>query len=124
MRQAGMLAAAGLYALEHHVERLAEDHANARLLAEGLTTAAHNHSALAGRLIVHPVQTNILFSDVAIEIADSLLAHLAACGIRVTSSYARMQERAVLRLRWVTHLDVGRRDVARAIAAVSQWEEA
>src|SRR5690606_22954514 len=91
MRQAGMLAAAGLYALEHHVDRLAEDHANARLLAEGLTAAARSNPALNGRLNVHPVQTNILFVDVAADIADSLLAHLVACGVRVTSGYARAE---------------------------------
>src|SRR5690606_29983559 len=121
MRQAGLLAAAGLHALEHHVERLAEDHATARLLAEGLVAAARGNPALAGRLTVHPVQTNILFTDVAEDIADSLLAHLAACGIRVTSGYVRTSERALQRLRWVTHLDVGRRDVERAVTALAQW---
>ena len=56
MRQAGMLAAAALHALDHHVERLADDHANARRLAEGL-------AGLAG-VTVEPPQTNIVFVDV------------------------------------------------------------
>ncbi|HVL75887.1 MAG TPA: low-specificity L-threonine aldolase [Noviherbaspirillum sp.] len=124
MRQAGMLAAAGLYALEHHVARLADDHANARLLAEGLGAAARGNPALAGRMHVHPVQTNILFTDIDAALADPLLAHLAAHGIRVTSGYVGAGERSVRRVRWVTHLDVGRKDVERAVAVLQDWSEA
>ena len=57
MRQSGVLAAAALYALDHHVERLADDHANARRLAEGL-------QGLPG-VSVAPPQTNIVFVDLA-----------------------------------------------------------
>jgi threonine aldolase len=124
MRQAGMLAAAGLHALQHHVARLAEDHAHARLLAAGLATAAQDNPALCGKVTVHPVQTNILFMDVEAELADGLLAHLAASGIALTSGYVQSQRLKLRRLRWVTHLDLGRPDVERAVAAVAQWRPA
>jgi len=68
LRQVGVIAAAGLYALEHNVARLAEDHANAKRLAEGLA----QHPGLA---IVEP-ETNILFVDVAPAIMWNLLAIL------------------------------------------------
>jgi threonine aldolase len=59
MRQAGIIAAGGIYALRHHVDRLAEDHANAKLLADGL-------ASIPGIRLVHePVETNIVFFDVA-----------------------------------------------------------
>ena len=59
MRQAGIIAAGGIYALEHHVDRLAEDHANAQFLAEGL-------AQIPGvKLVYDTVPTNILFFDVS-----------------------------------------------------------
>jgi len=74
MRQSGLLAAACLHALDHHLERLAEDHAHARLLAEGL---ANPHLA-----VNHPVDTNIVILDVAGSGGDTaLLEHLAAGGV-------------------------------------------
>lgn len=104
MRQAGMLAAAAHYALDHHVERLAQDHALARRLAD----------ALAGMegLQVEAPQTNIVFVDLvgaARERSAALLAHLEAQGIRATGLY---------RLRFVTHLNVDAAGVDRAAAAV------
>jgi len=63
MRQAGVLAAAGIYALEHHVEQLAQDHANAEFLAAGLRAMG---------LRVEPPQTNMLY----VEIAAPLVANL------------------------------------------------
>ena len=57
MRQSGILAAAGLYALEHHVPRLAEDHANAHLLAEGLAD-------VPGFAVEMPMETNMVFVNV------------------------------------------------------------
>lgn len=104
MRQSGILAAAGLYALEHHVARLAEDHANARRLAEGL-------AAVPG-LSVEPVETNIVFVHVTGNGASAreLAKRLHAGGVDVSSSSAT-------RLRLVTHMDVSGADVERAIGA-------
>ena len=74
MRQAGLLAAACLYALDHHLERLAEDHAAARALASGLA-----NPALA---VNHPVETNIVIIDVTGPGGDdALLAHLEREGV-------------------------------------------
>ena len=72
MRQVGILAAAGLYALEHNVDRLAEDHVNAERLAKGLIGLG---------LKVDPVQTNMVFTAVAKESAAALKQHLDNNGI-------------------------------------------
>ena len=101
MRQTGVLAAAALHALEHHVDRLADDHANARRLAEGL-------QSLAG-VTVLPPQTNIVFVDLVPEKADGVVSRLKAAGVRCTGLY---------RLRFVTHLDVSRDDIDRAVAVL------
>ncbi|MCC6223194.1 MAG: aminotransferase class I/II-fold pyridoxal phosphate-dependent enzyme [Thermoleophilia bacterium] len=108
MRQAGIVAAAGLYALDYHVERLAEDHANARGLAEGLAAAG---------LPVDPaeVETNFVLLDAA------------ALGLTVQEAAARLRVEGVLLspairrgcLRAVTHLDVTAADVERAIAGAA-----
>jgi threonine aldolase len=109
LRQVGVIAAAGLYALEHNVARLAEDHANAKRLAEGLA----QHPGLA---IVEP-ETNILFVDVAPAIMVEFAGHLAANGIGVTSSYGGRRQR------WVTHLDVDSGAVDEALAIVRAFFE-
>jgi threonine aldolase len=98
MRQAGVLAAAALHALEHHVQRLAEDHVNAQALAEGL-------QGLPGVSVQAP-QTNIVFVDLAPEKASGAVERLRAQGLLCTGLY---------RLRLVTHLDVNRDQIARAI---------
>jgi threonine aldolase len=98
MRQSGVLAAAALYALDHHVARLADDHAHARALAEGL-------QGLAG-VSVTPPQTNILFVDLAPEKAPGAVDRLRARGLLATGLY---------KLRLVTHLDVTGDDIERAI---------
>jgi len=98
MRQAGVLAAAALHALEHHIDRLAEDHAHARLLAEGL-------QGLAG-VSVQPPQSNILFVDLAPERATGVVERLKDQGLLCTGLY---------RLRLVTHLDVNTEDIERAV---------
>lgn len=103
MRQAGLLAGAGLHALAHHVERLAEDHANARWLAEGL-------AGLPG-LEVEPPQSNMVFLKVAPERADAFMAALKAEDILVTGLYT---------LRLVTHLDVSRVQIERVIQVCRQ----
>ena len=106
MRQAGVLAAAALYALDHHIDRLADDHTLAQRLAHGL---AH----LPGVTVEHP-QTNIVFADVPAEHGEGLVAHLKACGVLATGSlYGRSS-----RLRFVTHLDVDASGIDRTVAAV------
>ena len=102
MRQAGQLAAAGLYALDHQVERLADDHANAQLLAEGLRAAGYD---------VEPVQTNMVYVQVD-ERAEALKAYAAEQGIRLS---------AAPRLRMVTHMDVGRSQVEQVIAVFAEF---
>jgi len=101
MRQAGVLAAAALHALDHHIDRLADDHANARRLAEGL-------DGLPGVSVVPP-QTNIVFVDLTPEKADGVVPRLTAAGVRCAGLY---------RLRFVTHLDVSRDDIDRAVAVL------
>lgn len=108
LRQVGILAAAGLYALDHNVERLAEDHTNARLLAEGL-------NSIDGLAAAQP-DSNILFVDVAPEIAGDLSRHLAEAGIGYTELYGKQ--------RWVTHLDVGREAVETVLDLLARWQAA
>jgi threonine aldolase len=99
MRQAGCIAAAGIYALSHHIDRLADDHANASLLADGLAEIAI--------LRVQPAQTNMVFVDVP-DTADALPDFLEERGIRI-------QGRGGIRL--VTHLDLSRDDIHRVVTA-------
>jgi threonine aldolase len=103
MRQAGIVAAGALWGLDYNVERLAEDHANARLLAEGLV-------AIDG-VSIDPalVETNIVIFDVAEPAA--LVADLAAAGVEMSVFGPHV--------RAVTHLDVDREGVERAVAAVA-----
>jgi len=103
MRQAGIVAAAGLYALDHHVERLAEDHANARVLADGLAEIPGVEIDAAR------VETNIVIF--AVPDAAGLTTDLSQAGVEAT----RLDSR---RVRMVTHLDVDRAGVERALAAV------
>ena len=99
MRQAGVLAAAGLHALEHNVARLADDHANAERLAAGL-------AQIVG-LRVEPPQTNMVFVHVPPDRAGALVGHLRAMGVLALPG---------TRMRLVTHLDVSAADIDRAIA--------
>jgi threonine aldolase len=108
MRQAGIVAAAGLYALDHNVERLAEDHSRARRLAEGWD-AAGVPVDVAG------VETNFVQVDVAglgLAAADAI-ERLAAVGVGLSRT-------AGGRLRAVTHLDVSDEDVERALELVPE----
>ncbi len=107
MRQAGILAAAGLYALEHNVDRLAQDHTNARVLAEGL-------AKLPGLTVIQP-ETNIVFVSVEASVGPAFAAHLAQHGIGVISLYGSTRQR------WVTHLDVDAQAVEYALSVASQF---
>ncbi|MDX6750015.1 GntG family PLP-dependent aldolase [Geminicoccaceae bacterium 1502E] len=106
MRQAGIIAAACLHALEHHVDRLAEDHANAKALAEGL-------AALPG-LYLDPatVETNLVYVELEGD-AAAFVAALRERGVRMGAMGPR-------RVRAVTHLDVDREGIERAVAAARQ----
>ena len=111
MRQTGILAAAGLHALEHHVERLADDHDRASKLAEGI-------QGLGGLSVVKP-ETNIVFID------------LVDPGITVEAFLEGIGQQGVLmipfgptRVRAVTHLEVDDDGITRAIQAVTQTIEA
>ncbi|NBB36581.1 low-specificity L-threonine aldolase [Pseudomonas kielensis] len=102
MRQAGYLAAAGLYALDHHVQRLAEDHANAEYLAQGLRAAGFT---------VEPVHTNMVYLQIG-DKADAIKAFAAERGIKLS---------AAARLRMVTHMDVSRAQIDRVIATFVEF---
>ena len=107
LRQAGFMAAAASYALDHHVLRLAEDHQLMQHLAQGLNDIPGLH--------VEAPQTNILFVDLVGDAkakGAALQTHLKRAGIDMTGLY---------RLRFVTHLDVDRAGIDRAIVAVRQF---
>lgn len=108
MRQSGILAAAGIYALDHNIERLAEDHANACLLAEGL-------AKIPGvRVSPNPPPTNIVFFDTS------------ETGIPPAAFVPKLLEKGVRmgaiagRIRAVTHLDISRAEVERAVMIVEK----
>jgi len=97
MRQVGIIAAGGLYAVRNHIPRLAEDHANARYLAEALSEFK------LFTVDMKRVQTNIVLIDIGgAETADSVLAGMKTVGVLAANF-------GVKRIRMVTHLDVSRR---------------
>lgn len=107
MRQAGIIAAGGVYALRHHVDRLVEDHANARALARGL-------AGISG-LALNPdeVETNIVIFDLTTGmVAKEFLSRIEARGVRMVGVGPK-------RIRAVTHLDIAADDIPRAIEAVA-----
>ena len=109
MRQAGIVAAAGLYALDHHVDRLADDHARARRLAEGLDAAGVP-------VELEQVETNFVQIDVeplGLERGDAL-DRLGAVGVGLSATIHPTILRAV------THLDVTDEDVERASELIPQ----
>jgi threonine aldolase len=107
MRQAGIVAAAGVYALDHHVDRLADDHRRARRLAEGLDAAGVP-------VDLEQVETNFV------------QVHLGPLGLAPQEALARLREHGVglsmtaypTRLRAVTHLDVSDDDIERAVELI------
>jgi threonine aldolase len=108
MRQVGFLAAAGIYALDHHINRMEEDHRKARKMAQGL--------ARIKNLLIQPeeVETNILFFDVspAERTAQEVAAALRERGVRVHPT-------AKTRIRCVTHLDISFADIDRALEIIA-----
>ncbi len=104
LRQVGVLAAAGLHALDHNVERLAVDHANARLLASEIA------GARPGSVDPDDVPTNILFVDTGGVDANAVVARLAADGVLANAMGPSV-------VRFVTHLDVDADDCRRAARA-------
>lgn len=105
MRQAGVLAAAALYALDHHIDRLVRDHENARRLAEGL--------ASIGPFRPVPPQTNIVVVDVLRGDVDDWLRKFEQAGVLAVGFGPG-------RFRMVTHLDVDRADIEEALARISR----
>jgi threonine aldolase len=107
MRQAGIIAAGALHALRHHVERLADDHAAARVLAQGLADGR--------RLMCDPgqVETNIVFAHVADgDNAQGLVSELEAAGVLCGAMNART-------IRFVTHLDAPEEAVREAVGRIA-----
>jgi len=102
MRQAGILAAAGIHALENHVHRLAEDHDNTRRLGEGL--------ARVPGLKIDPVQTNMVFVEASKDQVATLSARLRDEGVLIGGYTGG-------KMRLVTHLDVSARDIQLVIQA-------
>jgi threonine aldolase len=109
LRQAGVVAATAIYALENHVERLADDHANAKAFAEAISQIDGIHCNPA------EIETNLVFFEVDAELgaASQLSVLLKAKGIRINPTGPQ-------RLRACTHLDVTRADVLRAARAIAE----
>jgi threonine aldolase len=107
MRQAGILAAGAIHALDHHVERLAEDHANARLLAEAVDST-DGLSLESG-----PVETNLVWIEVhpSLGTAAEVVARLKSRGILISALGPQVA-------RACTHLDVSQEDCLRAADAI------
>ena len=106
MRQSGVMAAAGLYALEHGLAQIAEDNANAKRLAAGL-------SEIPGvQIDVSRVQSNLVFFTVRGMTSDEARTRLETLGVRLSGSYTS--------LRAVTHLDVSAADIDTALEAMRQ----
>jgi len=106
MRQAGVLAAAGLWALDHNVERLPVDHENARRLADGLTSL--------GGTVAFPVETNLVFASMG-RPATEVVPRLAAEGVLSNPEGSRPDL-----VRFVTHLDVSRTDIDEALRRIGR----
>lgn len=105
LRQSGILAAAGLYALDHNIDRLADDHRRAHRLAEGL--------AAFDALEVTMPDTNIVFVGMERALEARFTAFLANRGVGITGSYGKQ--------RWVTHLDVDDAAIDGALAEVEAF---
>lgn len=109
LRQAGMMAAAAEYALQHHVGRLVEDHAHAKLFAEAIA------GTVGLRIEPEDVETNLVFFEVADHLGTA-----AQCARKLAEHGVRINPAGPQRLRACTHLDVSREDVLKAAATVRQ----
>jgi threonine aldolase len=109
MRQAGIIAAAGVYALEHNIDRLRDDHSKAAQLAEGIRSVEGMHP--------NRPQTNIVIIDVDRGNSDQWLAALRANGVLATNFGAK-------RLRMVTHLNIAPEDIDMALDRIRRTAEA
>ncbi len=101
MRQAGVIAAAGLYALKSNVKRLSQDHDNARYISEIV-------SGSSGLELAEPPQTNMVMLSNNTDV-QSLKAHMAEHGVRISGT------------RWVFHLDVSKDDLERITAGINSY---
>ena len=109
MRQIGIIAAAGIHALDHHVDRLEEDHANARRLADGL-------ARIEGIDVDHNgVRTNMLFAKVAPDRLEDFVAHCKRCRVLISARDP---------IRMVTHLNVDAAGVGRALEVMAGFFDA
>jgi threonine aldolase len=106
MRQAGIVAAGALYALDHHVDRIADDHRRARRLAEGLVEAGVD-------VDLEQVETNFVQIDVGPDRADAI-ERMKANGVLVSTTVHPTVVRAV------THLDISDDDIETAVGAISR----
>ncbi len=106
MRQAGILAAAGIIALTEHVDRLAQDHANARILAEGLSEITDIE------LNINQMQTNMVFLTVKSDRVEDLAGHLKDAGVLISAENP---------MRLVTHLDVDTDDIHHVVAQFQSY---
>jgi len=106
MRQAGILAAAGILALQDHVDRLAEDHANAQTLGEGLSRMDEIEIDMA------QVQTNMVFASLRSDNPEALAAYLKDAGVLINIGNP---------IRLVTHMDVNTQDIQRAVSLVEAY---
>ena len=125
MRQVGIIAAAGIYALEHHVERLAEDHRTACLLAEGIKNIPGLTLGAEGD-DVQTVQTNLVYFkvDPAAARNPALNAHVLSERLRAHGVLANPLGKNPYQMRMVTHLDVSATDIEAALTALqSSLEE-
>jgi threonine aldolase len=111
MRQAGIIAAAGIYALDHNVERLATDHEHARILAQGLTEIP------SIRINPAEVETNIVFFDIAEtgRTAQEITERMKGHGVRMSAGAF-----GPTRIRALTHLDISKADVEQAVNVVAK----
>ncbi len=106
MRQAGIIAAAGIYSLENNINRLVDDHANAKLLAEGLAEVDEL------KIDVNAVQTNMVFADLNCKSIDVLYPYLKSRGILIYNKNP---------IRLVTHMDITSGDIANVVRAFKEF---
>lgn len=108
MRQVGIIAAAGLYAVQNHIDRLAEDHANARIIADGL------HGVGPFRFDMKRVQTNIVIAELVDNVSsEEMLEKMKEIGVWALPF-------GPTKIRFVTHLDVSSHECVEAVRRVSE----